>query len=224
MCHYWKKKYTCGCLSRIYLENCYPSLVSRSLCDDIPDPDPEHPRLSYFQCFECIKKDVAAEKRDKLKAAEEKMEMARLAKEEAAKAAEKARQDRIRRDAEARARREREADLERKRLKEIDDERVRREGNPWVNFSAGGKKAKRGGRAPSSGSGLGAGATGKMGMGMSVLKKENGGMEKKVESSGIDPGGRAGVWGPRRSSMGEKRNGNSIGNGNGGGNGNGFVR
>ncbi|KAF2738924.1 hypothetical protein EJ04DRAFT_7452 [Polyplosphaeria fusca] len=122
MCDYWRKKHICGCLSRLFLNECYEAHKRKERCEDVPLN--ETPGKSYFPCFDCIQKDVNREKREKQEAEQDE-------KKAKPKAAEKARQEQIRNDAELRAARERGQDEEKQRQQQIEAERVKVEGNAW---------------------------------------------------------------------------------------------
>ncbi|KAF2277315.1 uncharacterized protein EI97DRAFT_457343 [Westerdykella ornata] len=53
MCLYWRKQYTCGCVSHIFRDRCADNVRSGSeKCENTSDE--EQLRSSYFQCFTCL--------------------------------------------------------------------------------------------------------------------------------------------------------------------------
>lgn len=203
MCHYWKKLHTCDHLSdRPYIEMCRPGYLTNTVCPDISE-DP-HPRPSHFPCYPCIKLEARAEIEAQALYEQAAIAKAYEARERAVKekqAAElRAREDRIRREARDKAAREREAEQRAKREKEEEERKLRKEGGAWIE-SAGGKKPK--GRRAGNGS-MSASPGAKMAP-SPRNNKENGvgggaGTERMSpkKGRGVDPGGRAGTWGPKK--------------------------
>jgi hypothetical protein len=164
MCYYWKKTFTCGCNSHVFLDRCIEAarahkncdlatighvsrllssailcncLITRPYSDCLQD---ETPRKSYFPCFDCI---VAEVKREN----EQKEETKRTAEEERKREEEKARQIKIRKEQEMQVQWEREEEMRRERDRKAEMERAKRDGGPWVEAVSGkkGRGKMRGG-------------------------------------------------------------------------------
>ncbi|KAF2661067.1 hypothetical protein K491DRAFT_711316 [Lophiostoma macrostomum CBS 122681] len=140
MCNYWTKKYLCGCDSHVFRNRCPIGLRSDVVCD-IMDREDE-PHKSYFQCFDCIKREVEQEKIQAARTAQLAEKDRRKAEEQSKKDADKARQVQIRAEAEVRAQRERDEEVRRARDRKAEAERAKREGGAWVD--AGSSKKGRG--------------------------------------------------------------------------------
>ncbi|KAF2010123.1 hypothetical protein BU24DRAFT_71218 [Aaosphaeria arxii CBS 175.79] len=208
MCKLWKKTYLCGCSSHLFRDRCTTALRSPSdTCDECSQED--EPRKSYFKCYDCLKLEVEQEKVDAVR-------LAAAVEEQKKKDTEKARQERIRREAEERAAREREEDARRERERRSEMERAKKDGGAWVEMGSQRRKGKKGfqprgritslhagGSEPNSPLTIKTNAPGMSGItgAFGALRsapptattmtglKENG-------ASGVDPGGRAGRWGP----------------------------
>ena len=164
---------------------CRSTLLSHKPCANIPE-DPVL-RNSYFACYDCLRREVFRELEEKRQAEEAKHkaeETARLAAEKAEAERKKAEDvARIRSEADARARAEREEDRRREEERKREEERARKEGGAWVD--AGGRKKKgRGGATP----------TRILASSVSKGKTDVGG----GGAASVDPGGRAGKWGPAK--------------------------
>jgi hypothetical protein len=164
MCYYWKKTFTCGCNSHVFLDRCIEAARAHKNCDlatighvsrllslailwscSITRPysdglQDETPRKSYFPCFDCI---VAEVKREN----EQKEETKRTAEEERKREEEKARQIKIKKEHEMQVQREREEEIRRERDRKAEMERAKRDGGPWVEAVSGkkGRGKMRGG-------------------------------------------------------------------------------
>ncbi|KAF2791188.1 hypothetical protein K505DRAFT_69271 [Melanomma pulvis-pyrius CBS 109.77] len=205
MCIYWRKGHLCGCASRFYVETCRPALLAHKTCEKVIE-DLEL-RKSYFKCYDCLREEVRQEIRAANLAAEQAAAAVKRAQEDKKKveelAREQARKDKIRKDAEERAQKERDEDAKRERDRKAEIERQRREGGLWVDASAGkkGKGRKSGGAGGGSGPGTPmAILTPKKGMGSPspTPKAPTQALAAPQAPAGVDPGGRAGRWGPAK--------------------------
>lgn len=119
----------------------------------------------------------------------------------------RAKEERVRREARDRAAREREAEQRMKREKEEAERRAKKEGGAWIETSVGKKpKSKR------SGGGSGSASTPAIPLNsLSTLKMATapknineigggigGGERMSPKKDLVDPGGRAGTWGPKK--------------------------
>lgn len=197
MCQYWKKLHTCKHQSdRPYIEMCRDGFLSNTVCLNIGEDDT--PRLSHFPCYPCIKLEARAEIEAQARLEQDAIAKAYEARERAVKeklAAElRAKEERVRREARDKAAREREAEQRAKREKEEQERKIRKEGGAWIENS-GSKKPK--GRKS---------AVAAPNTAVTVPKntKENsgvggyGGEKMSPKNSRVDPGGRAGTWGPKK--------------------------
>ena len=106
----------------------------------------------------------------------------------------KAKEERVRREAREKAIREREEELKLKREKEEEERKARKEGGLWIETGSGkkGKGRKGGGHV---------GLTTPVSA-PPVLKTVTGLKDRKENSPkkerSMDPGGRAGIWGPKK--------------------------
>ncbi|KAH7398540.1 hypothetical protein BKA66DRAFT_437589 [Pyrenochaeta sp. MPI-SDFR-AT-0127] len=201
MCIYWKKSHTCKHPGdRRYLEMCRPGYLSNTVCPNVSE-DP-NPRPSHFPCWNCIKMEAHADAVAAAHAEQDAMVKAHEVRERALKekqAAEfRAKEERIRREAREKAMREREEELRAKREIEEAERRIEKEGGLWIETGIGkkGKGRKSGGNnglAPVS-----APPVMKI-VGTAKDKKEskNEKMSPKKER-GVESGGRAGHWGPKK--------------------------
>ncbi|KAI4669202.1 uncharacterized protein J4E79_001245 [Alternaria viburni] len=210
MCLYWKKLHTCGHLSdRPYIEMCRPGFLSNNVCPDISDDD--KPRPSHFPCYPCIKLEARAETEAQVRFEQHEFAKAYEARERAVRekqAAElRAKEERVRREARDKAAREREAEQRAKREKEEAERKAKKEGGAWIETSVGKKpKGKRngGGSGPANApvTPLNTVSTIKMAAAPKNIKELNGGAgggERMSPKKGrVDPGGRAGTWGPKK--------------------------
>ncbi|KAI0590179.1 Uup ATPase component of ABC transporter with duplicated ATPase domains [Pyrenophora tritici-repentis] len=210
MCQYWKKMHTCNHQSdRPYIEMCRPGFLSNTVCPDIGEDDKLRP--SHFPCYPCIKLEARAETEAQARLDEDAIAKAYEARERAVKekqAAElRAKEERVRREARDKAAKEREAEQRAKREKEEQERKARKEGGTWVETS-GNKKPK--GRKSGSVVGLSLAAPNTPTSIMVTAPKntkENsggaaaagyGGERMSPKNSRVDPGGRAGTWGPKK--------------------------
>jgi hypothetical protein len=210
MCLYWKKLHTCDHLSdRPYIEMCRLGFLSNTVCPDISEDD--KPRPSHFPCYPCIKLEARAETEAQVRFEQHEFAKAYEARERAVRekqAAElRAKEERVRREARDKAAREREAEQRVKRDKEEAERRAKKEGGAWIETSVG-KKPK--GKKSGSGSGpsnapatpLNPLSTVKMAAvprNIKDISASAGGAEKRSPKKGrVDPGGRAGTWGPKK--------------------------
>ncbi|KAH6882645.1 hypothetical protein BKA58DRAFT_22632 [Alternaria rosae] len=216
MCLYWKKLHTCSHLSdRPYIEMCRPGFLSNSVCPDISDDDKSRP--SHFPCYPCIKLEARTETEAQVRFEQHEFAKAYEARERAVRgkqAAElRAKEERVRREARDKAAREREAEQRAKREKEEAERKAKKEGGAWIETSVGKKpKGKRNGGGSGSGSGSGSAnapvtplstlSTTKMAAAPKNIKElggSAGGGERMSPKKGrVDPGGRAGTWGPKK--------------------------
>jgi hypothetical protein len=210
MCLYWKKLHTCTHLSdRPYIEMCRAGFLSNTVCPDISEDD--SPRPSHFPCYSCIKLEARAETEAQVRFEQHEFAKAYEARERAVRekqAAElRAKEERVRREARDKAAREREAEQRVKREKEEAERRAKKEGGTWIETSGGKKpKGKRsgGGSGPAStpATPLNPLSTLKMAAVPKNIKEtagNAGGGERMSPKKGrVDPGGRAGTWGPKK--------------------------
>jgi hypothetical protein len=210
MCLYWKKLHTCSHLSdRPYIEMCRPGFLSNTVCPDISEDD--KPRPSHFPCYPCIKLEARAETEAQVRLEQHEFAKAYEARERAVRekqAAElRAKEERVRREARDKAAREREAEQRAKREKEEAERKARKEGGAWIETSVGKKpKGKRsgGGSGPTNtpATPLNPLSTIKMAAAPKNIKEVGGGAgggERMSPKKGrVDPGGRAGTWGPKK--------------------------
>ncbi|KAF2709131.1 hypothetical protein K504DRAFT_381165 [Pleomassaria siparia CBS 279.74] len=213
MCLYWHKGYMCGCISGRHLDQCREALFTREICTEVGLE--ATPRKSYFPCYDCIRAEVYQERDAEARAAAAAATAAKNAQEDKRIADELAREmvrkEKLRKDAEARAQRERDEEAKKERDRKADIERQRREGGAWMEASTGrkGKGRKHNGQ---SGGALGPGPgspTSMMAMkgaGAASLAKSSGSPAKGLTPNtnvpaGVDPGGRAGRWGPPQKSQ-----------------------
>lgn len=192
MCRYWKKLHTCDHESdRPYVEWCRDGIISRAICPDITE-DPKR-RKSHFPCYQCIKlgpreqigEKSTADQTVKAKA-EEDRSIALKAKQVADR---KAHEEKVRRDATQKAAREREEELRMKKEKEDSDRKAKTDGGAWIE--SGGKKGKHKKNVVGS---PGKSFNGSMGEKKNATGKGN----SPNKDRGVDGGGRAGVWGPKK--------------------------
>lgn len=195
--------HTCGDLSdRPYIEMCRSGCLSNTVCSDISTDDT--PRKSHFPCYPCIKNEARLEAEERLKAQFTAAQNAQKERETAIRekqlAEQKAKEERVRREAREKALKEREEEAKIKAEKEMEDERVKKEGGPWMETGSGKKSKSRKGMA----------------FGFPVLpssapptvrtfaeKERNGAnvgarMSPKKEGKSPETSGRAGVWGPTK--------------------------
>ena len=210
MCLYWKKLHTCSHLSdRPYIEMCRTGFLSNTVCPDISEDD--KPRPSHFPCYPCIKLEARIEAEAQIRFEQHEFAKAYETRERAMRekqAAElRAKEERVRREARDRAAREREAEQRMKREKEEAERRAKKEGGAWIETSVGKKpKSKR------SGGGSGSASTPAIPLNsLSILKMATapknineigggvgGGERMSPKKDCVDPGGRAGTWGPKK--------------------------
>ncbi|KAF1846502.1 uncharacterized protein K460DRAFT_377685 [Cucurbitaria berberidis CBS 394.84] len=215
MCLYWKKYHTCKHVSdRLYIEMCRPGYLSNTVCPDISE-DPS-PRKSYFPCWSCIKAEARSDIEAQACLEQEAVAKACEAKEKAIKERQavelKAKEERVRREAKEKAIKEREEELRIKREKEEEERKARKEGGLWIE-TGNGKKGK----------GRKSGSKGSLTTPVSALPvlKTVAGLKDRKENSpkkerSMDPGGRAGIWGPKKI-LSRKENESIGGSVNGGG-------
>ncbi|KAF2248866.1 hypothetical protein BU26DRAFT_308001 [Trematosphaeria pertusa] len=227
MCLYYRKLHTCGCISKPLLSMCRTGVLSNTLCTPLAPPpaddDAASARKSHFQCYDCLRLEAFAEHRAKLQAAHDQQKGAEMA-AKAEKFARREREQRVRREAAERAQLERERERARKEEEARMKEQERREGGLWIDAAAAGRKKgrKAGGgplsaplprgkkmgemkivqmEGPRSAAGLGAPPPSAPLMGakkpgeVKIGEREP---EPKSSASSLDPGGRAGVWGPKK--------------------------
>lgn len=252
MCRYWKKQYTCGCLSHLYRDRCTTCLHASSAdeCDNMETE--ETPRKSYFMCYPCLVQEDRREKQQAQQAVTSALERSKQEAELRKKEAEKQRQIQASRDLQLKAEREKEEELRRQRDLKAEQERKRREGASFVDVGSTRNRRRRNGgntqntlparlsqapppltpglfaplneHRPTSGgngttltlSGLNIAANSKNGTTLnntganqplssinSTGIKENmdssatnGNTRSPSKNTGVDPGGRAGRWGP----------------------------
>jgi len=204
MCRYWKKKHTCGHDSdRPYIEMCRSGCLSNTVCPDIGHDDTT--RNSHFPCYPCIRQEAREEIEALARGQQEAIAKANQARDAAIRekqaAEQRAKEERIRREAREKAAREREEEARIKASKEREEELAKKEGGAWIETGSGKKqKGRKGG--PSTGFPT------MPHFSPPVLKtlitkdkkeNENGGkMSPKKEGKGMDMGGRAGTWGPKK--------------------------
>jgi hypothetical protein len=119
----------------------------------------------------------------------------------------RAKEERVRREARDRAAREREAEQRMKREKEEAERRAKKEGGAWIETSVGKKpKSKRSGGGSGSASTpaipLNSLSTLKMATALKNINEIGGGVgggeRMSPKKDRVDPGGRAGTWGPKK--------------------------
>ncbi|KAF2257659.1 hypothetical protein CC78DRAFT_573020 [Lojkania enalia] len=184
MCKRWKKKYTCDCTSHSFLDMCIPAKRSNIICESVEEE--KTLRKSHFPCYDCIRLEW---KKEQIAA----MEAQAAADREREKAEEKAKQEKVRREAEERAARERKEDARREQQRKLEAERARKEGGAWVSAP---NKKSRGKK------GYGSGGGGHIGSPMTPKPPNARPVAPTILQAapkGVDPGGRAGHWGPTRS-------------------------
>ncbi|KAF2855890.1 hypothetical protein T440DRAFT_551209 [Plenodomus tracheiphilus IPT5] len=201
MCLYWKKLHTCDHVSdRPYIEMCHSGVLSNAVCPDISD-DPT-PRKSHFPCYPCIKNEARAEAeasvKEKIDAEAKAVEAQQRAVKEKQNLEQRLKEERVRREAREKAAREREEEMRIKRFKEEENLKAKKDGGMWIESGSGkkGKGRKSGGagvRTPLS-------PVSKMSGGGSRENKAPGGsgMDRSPKKGDVDPGGRAGTWGPKK--------------------------
>ncbi|KAF1936334.1 hypothetical protein EJ02DRAFT_88293 [Clathrospora elynae] len=204
MCLYWKKLHTCNHLSdRPYIEMCRSGFLSNTVCPDISEDN--QPRPSHFPCYPCIKLEARTEVEAQARLEQDAIAKAYEARERAVKekmAVElRAKEERVRRDAREKAAHEREIEQRAKREKEEEERKARKEGGAWIE-TAGGKKTKGRKSGGSGGSMVIMASPPAMQTATGPKNtKENGcGGERMSpkKGRGVDPGGRAGFWGPKK--------------------------
>ncbi|KAH7069072.1 hypothetical protein BKA63DRAFT_100706 [Paraphoma chrysanthemicola] len=204
MCLYWKKMHTCGHLSdRPYVEMCKPGYFSNTICSDIGEDD--KPRRSHFPCWLCIKGEAHAEAEANARAQQEAVVKAQEAREVAIReklaAEQRAKEERIRRAAREKAAREREEDAKQKAMVQMEHERAKKEGGLWIETGSGKKQKGKKGAGTGSGNGfptMPASAPPVLKTFAAKDKKENEGSPGKSPKKGMETGGRAGTWGPKK--------------------------
>jgi hypothetical protein len=203
MCIYWKKLHTCGHTSdRPYIEMCRPGCLSNTVCSDIGQDD--KPRKSHFPCYPCIKVEARAEAEALARAERDAVIKAHQARNVAIReklaAEQRAKEERIRREARETADKEREEEARLKTIKEKEEELAKKQGGAWIETSGGKKQKGRKGTA------LGAPTISLstppvLKTLLTKDKKENDHEAKlspKKDAKGTDTGGRAGIWGPKK--------------------------
>ncbi|KAF2829116.1 hypothetical protein CC86DRAFT_184851 [Ophiobolus disseminans] len=204
MCKYWKKMHTCGHPSdRPYIEMCRSGCLSNTVCTDIGLD--ETTRSSHFPCYPCIRGEARDEAEALIRGQQEAVFKAHEARDRALKekaaAEQRAKEERIRRDAREKAAREREEDARMKATKEREEERTKKEGGAWTETGSGKKQKSRKG-APADGfpiMPISAPPALKTFAAKDKKENENGTkMSPKREGKGVDTGGRAGTWGPKK--------------------------
>ncbi|OAL54513.1 hypothetical protein IQ07DRAFT_271455 [Pyrenochaeta sp. DS3sAY3a] len=217
MCRFWKKMHTCSHIStRPYIEVCHPCMLSNTVCPTIVDDGDTRP--SHFPCWQCIKTEARSEIEARVRLENEAIAKAQEAQELANKAKiaaeQRAKEERIRREAREKAMREREEEMRNKKEKEEEEKKAKAEGGLWIETGSGrrGKGRKTANNSPST-PGFGS-AFSRNGPGMSDKKENNPNTDRSV-----DMGGRAGHWGPK--SILKKDKGNFDASFNGSGNGTG---
>lgn len=222
MCLYWKKKYLCGCESHIFKDRCIIILRSpNGKCDQ--EEIQEEPRKSYFKCYDCIRLEVEVEKSQAKVKAEKEEEQRKKDEEKARKLqirknaemrAQREREEDARRDRELKAAIEREkreggvwVDASNKKTKGRKGGAANLPSPPMSapatigTFRAAGVTGAVGGVfAPLSTKG-----TSTVNNKLTAMKIEEAvkpaadikDQGKETKGSGIDPGGRAGHWGPK---------------------------
>jgi hypothetical protein len=217
MCIYWRKSHTCGCRSRPYIDRCHAALIAHTNCasnaQDL-DVDNFELRKSYFQCFDCLKNEARVEMmalaHAELKLAEAAKKAEEDRREQKKKADELARKERIRKEAEAKAQRERDEDAKKERDRKTEIERQRREGGAWQDVDKSSGRKGKGRKGATGGGGIGPGTPTPVHAPKLLLTREKGTSTSSPKSLkvltqapvaatapvGVDPGGRAGRWGP----------------------------
>lgn len=176
---------------------CKSSYLNNTVCSEVTE-DPE-PRKSHFPCWFCIK----SEYRKEVEA-----EAAAKATSQMQKAAEaKAREERVRHEAREKASREREEEARRKAEREAREEWVKKEGGLWIETGSGKKgKGRKGVSAlpgPVSAPPIIRVMAVREKKGNDVTNSgvgEGGGKKEKEKEKSLDLGGRAGTWGPKKTS------------------------
>lgn len=184
---------------------CRPGYLSNTVCCDVAE-DPNL-RPSHFPCWTCIKAEAHADVLAAARAEQDAIAKAREARERAVdarmqalkekRATElRAKEERIRGEGNDRATKDRE---EESRIGEEEECRTNREEGLWIETGRG-KKAK--GRKSGGNSGLTTPVSAQ------PLMKPSHTTKDKAENSGerttpkkdrvVDPGGRAGIWGPKK--------------------------
>jgi hypothetical protein len=202
MCIYWKKRHTCGHYSdRPYLEMCRSGCLSSTVCSDIGQDDIA--RKSHFPCYPCIKSEARAEAEALVRAQQQADLKADEARDNAIRekqaADQRAKEERIRREAREKAMREREEEAKLKVIKEKEEERAKKEGGVWIETSGGKKHKGRKGLAPGAHvASLSAPPVMKTFFGKDKKENDEGViMGPKMEGRAVDQG-RAGFWGPKK--------------------------
>jgi|TARA_R110002003_G_scaffold232_15_gene16848 flagellar biosynthesis GTPase FlhF len=204
MCIYWKKKHTCGHTSdRPYIEMCKAGYFSNTVCSDIGEDNKA--RKSHFPCWPCIKGEARAEAEANAHAEREALVKAQEARELAIRekqaAEQRAKEERIRREAREKAAREREEEARKKAIKQMEQERAKKEGGLWIETGSGKKQKGRKGGGQVSGAGfptMPVSAPPVLKTFSGKDKKENAGSLKMSPNKGLETGGRAGTWGPKK--------------------------
>jgi hypothetical protein len=122
---YWIKGYTCGHMSRIYIDYCIDAARCKDRCQD-PPVDPT-PRKSHFLCYDCIREETLDELKVRGLATKKKSDM-ETAEEKKSVAGENVHQDRTRHE------RLRKAHKDRAVREREEDTRKKREGNVWQSI------------------------------------------------------------------------------------------
>jgi hypothetical protein len=208
MCMYWKKLHTCGHPSdRPYIEMCRSGCLSNTVCTDIGEDN--KPRNSHFPCYPCIKLEARAESEAKFHLERDAVVKAREAHDTAVReklAVEvRAKEERIRRDARDKANRERDEEARVKAMREREEERARKEGGVWIETGSVKKGKARKGAGSSPITPLSGPPVLKTILSRDIKKETDTGnrmgpknTSPKTEGKGIDLGGRAGTWGPKK--------------------------
>lgn len=207
--------HTCSHVStRPYVEMCHPGMLSNTVCSTITDDDDTRP--SHFPCWQCIKTEARSEIEARVRLEKEALAKAQEAQELAIKAKiaaeQRAKEERIRREAREKAMREREEEMRSKKEKEEEEKKAKAEGGLWIETGSGkrGKGRKTANNSPNT-PGFGS-AFSRSGPGMSDKKENNPNTDRSV-----DIGGRAGHWGPKSILKKDKGNFDAtfLGSGNG---------
>lgn len=196
--------HTCGHASdRPYIEMCRSGCLSNTVCSDIGLDDTT--RKSHFPCYPCIRGESRDEAEALFRGQQEAVMKAHEARDRALRekvaAEQRAKEERIRREAREKAAREREDEARIKATKEREEERAKKEGGAWIETGSGKKQKGRKG-ASAGGFPMMAFSTPPVLKTLAAKdKKENetgAKMSPKREGKGVDMGGRAGSWGPKK--------------------------
>ncbi|KAF2451417.1 hypothetical protein P171DRAFT_5840 [Karstenula rhodostoma CBS 690.94] len=156
MCKYFKKVFTCGHLSQVYVERCpaacKPGTEACTTHDSSHDAEQfasqlrQEARRSHFECFGCLEGKAAAESEAAVAAEQDPQKRAEMADKHGRLASKAAKADANRKTAEQKMKAEREADAAAAEALKAEKERAARGDGVWIESGSARKKKGKHGR------------------------------------------------------------------------------